>query len=316
MNLGVSEASLAVADFGEALAFPADPPASITSKCSTLAQPKTEEKKDGSGGQETAAGTSSTGSGSSTSTPSDSQVSSRPGQTTDSIPPSTSATALPSSTASPTMHGTSPQTGVTIIPTSLSADTGISSTSSESPQISPPNNPPSSQSSTRQGTIVGSVLGTIAFLLLLCAFLLIRARRKRSRPTSRPHTFYKDRMIKDVEQVPTPRAPNSILTSSSSDAVSRTSLSDPLEVDFGGSPAVGLGLPSRTSRQMQIEQKIFKLQSSLISLNKRTLSLRQSSGSTKRVRAQLIENRIGRLEKLKEGDWAREKSDEKPADMR
>ncbi|KAK1225222.1 hypothetical protein PQX77_011902 [Marasmius sp. AFHP31] len=169
----------------------------------------------------------------------------------------------------------------------------------------------------QQRAIAGGVSGVIAFLLLLllCAFLFIRARRQRSRPTSRPHTFYKDRMIKDVEEVPpTPLTPNSIV-SSGPDGASRTSLCDPLQVNFGGDPALGLGLPSRTSRQMQIEQKIFELQSSLISLNRRTISLTRSNRSSKEAQARLIKDNIGRLEKLKEGDWAREKSDEKPADM-
>ncbi|KAL0064190.1 hypothetical protein AAF712_008912 [Marasmius tenuissimus] len=166
--------------------------------------------------------------------------------------------------------------------------------------------------------VVGVVLGGTALLLLLllATFLFIRARRKRNQPDSRPHTFYKDKMIKDVEDVPpTPLTPVSI-SSSCSESATHTSLSEPLQVNFGGDPAFGLGIPSRTSRQMQIEQKIFELQSSLISLSRRTISFRRSNISSKKVRAQLIRDKIGRLEKLKEGDWAREKSDEKPADMK
>ncbi|KAJ8075577.1 hypothetical protein PM082_021207 [Marasmius tenuissimus] len=242
---------------------------------------------------------------------------------TTSVPPSTASASdttggLPGSGPSSASNSTSP-----------TATNRVSSNPGQIPVSAPWNEPsftpvpsdlaPADSRPKQTAAIVGVVLGGAALLLLLllAAFLFIRARRQRTRPDSRPHTFYKDRMIKDsdVENVPpTPLTPISI-SSSGSISATRPSLSDLLQVNFGGNPALGLGIPSRTSRQMQIEQKIFELQSSLISLNRRTISFRRSNVSSKKVRGQLIRDKIGRLEKLKEGDWAREKSDEKPADM-
>ncbi|KAK1225196.1 hypothetical protein PQX77_011876 [Marasmius sp. AFHP31] len=240
--------------------------------------------------------------------------------TSSSSPPPTSArpttVTTPSTTSSkPTGSG---GTSTTDVGVGSNLSRSLTSTSSnESSRISPSTSLAPGRLPMQTAAIVGVVLGGTALLLLLllATFLFIRARRKRNRTDSRPHTFYKDKMIKDIEEVPpTPLTPVSI-SSSGSDSASRTSLSDPLQVNFGGNPALGLGIPSRTSRQMQIEQKIFELQSSLISLNRRTISFRRSNVSSKKVRAQLIRDKIGRLEKLKDGDWAREKSDEKPADM-
>ncbi|KAK1225223.1 hypothetical protein PQX77_011903 [Marasmius sp. AFHP31] len=242
-----------------------------------------------------------------------------------SLPPSKTASSH-SSSHPPTSTSTTSETTGTGSEGTSDTNTGAgsntsqslpSAASNDSPQVSPSTSPAPRRPPMQTAAIVGVVLGGTALLLLilLATFLFIRARRKRTRPDSRPHTFYKDRMIKDIEEVlPTPLTPVSI-PSSGSDSPSRTSLTDPLQVNFGGNPASGLGIPSRTSRQMQIEQKIFELQSSLISLNRRTISFRRSNVSSKKVRAQLIRDKIGRLEKLKDGDWAREKSDEKPADM-
>ncbi|ESK88231.1 hypothetical protein Moror_5501 [Moniliophthora roreri MCA 2997] len=233
------------------------------------------------------------------------------GQTITPMPPSTSPSASSttmdtssngSSTSIPTTTAQSDPS--TLLSTSDSLSAGESTATlapSDSPEIDPLNDRGGATSnSNRTSTIIiTSTIGGVVFIVLLLLIFIFLCRRKNPNRISvstlgSGFFFDKERMVK----APPPREATYSAISLSS---TRTpSFSETVITEIHGPRA-------RTDRQMEIEDKILALQGEMISVSR--LHGRSSPEEAE------IRERIERLQVLKDGDWALERSDEKPREM-
>ncbi|KAK7027924.1 hypothetical protein VNI00_015140 [Paramarasmius palmivorus] len=172
----------------------------------------------------------------------------------------------------------------------------MSSTSSSPPTATPaashgpnPNNP------TIIGAAVGSVTGFILIMVSLICLLRRRSRRRKSAIGFNRNMMVKGTGDLEVEADMDPRRHSDHRYSSlstASDIVSDSELTE-----------------KQTERQMEIDERLHHLNDLLGTLESQPQA--ENDGSIGKVK-----DRIKRFTVLKEGDWAREMSDEKPVELR
>ncbi|KAI3608715.1 hypothetical protein WG66_003862 [Moniliophthora roreri] len=210
-------------------------------------------------------------------------------------------------------------TGLSTTPTNGALSDAYSTSASEAASnVTIPTGPVSttealknSNNSGKRNIIIGSTIGGVVFLILLLVLFLLCRRRRRNRKPNRISTFTsgsgllfdRERMVKS--------SPPKVDSGAIYSPISRSSTPAP---SFTETAITGVTYETeiprpraRTDRQMEIEEKIQLLQSEIISVSR-------SYGRSSPEEAEIRE-KIDRLHVLKEGDWALERSDEKPTEM-
>ncbi|KAK7020116.1 hypothetical protein VNI00_017877 [Paramarasmius palmivorus] len=175
----------------------------------------------------------------------------------------------------------------------------------------------------RTRSIVGGVIGGITLILLVIALLLCIRRRSSKRISIAK--FCRERMVKQRvsrrAQIPTRQFSYTTLTPQQDDrscsssplpsvTESETTAVEPYDL-IDAEKAVQT---SRTDRQMEIEERMQELQAQLITLHYQS-KLEGSSSEEGEARIKEIREKVNKLNALKNGDWAKELSDERPLEM-
>ncbi|ESK85754.1 hypothetical protein Moror_2463 [Moniliophthora roreri MCA 2997] len=199
---------------------------------------------------------------------------------------------------------------------------------------------PGSQESARNsksntGTIVGSVIGGLVFIAFLALiFLYFRRRRSRNR-VHETDEFFKEKMVKQPDDTHYPfaaaaaayspshrREPSreeqvpALRSYSREGSPTSSAHETTITARSGGEDEVTTRVPSRTDRQMEIEERIQQLEAQLITLyDKSRVPRSQGKNSPEEAQMGEVRGKIERLQALKNLDWALELSDERPPDM-